>query len=237
MRPKIICHMVSSIDGRLLAERWTPLAKGGDRHIVSRIHQSTAAEFKADGYLMGRASMGDFSSATVGEPSHGGLGPRPAHVAPSRTPFLAVVFDPGGKLRYDLNTAGKDHIVTVLGEAVSDNYLAELRRSGISYVFAGPDGRDLSMALSALGEHFGMKTLLLEGGGILNGAFLRAGLIDEVSLLIYPGIDGLAGIPSIFEYAGLDGEQPADGLVLRHFSTETLEAGFIWLRYSVQQAW
>lgn len=236
MRPKIICHMVSSIDGRLLAERWTPVAESKESRIISRLYESTAAAFNADGFLMGRNSMGDFSSATVGEPSRGGKGPRPAYVAPSRTPFLAVVFDPGGKLRYDLNTAGKDHIVTVLGEAVSDDYLAELRRAGISYVLAGPDGRDLSMALSALGEHFGMKTILLEGGGILNGAFLRAGLIDEVSLLIYPGIDGLAGIPSIFEYAGINGEQPADGLVLRHLSTETLEAGFIWLRYSVQQA-
>ncbi|WP_122523181.1 dihydrofolate reductase family protein [Pannonibacter phragmitetus] len=235
MRPKIICHMVSSIDGRLLPDRWTPLAESSDPHIVSRLYETTAAGFNADGFLMGRVSMGDFSSATVGEPSKGGHGPRAAHIAPSRTPFLAVVFDPNGKLRYDLNTAGKDHIVAVLGQTVSDDYLAQLRKAGVSYVFGGADGRDLDTALAELAEHFGMKTILLGGGGLLNGAFLNAGLIDEVSVLVYPGIDGLAGIPSIFEYSGGHGDQPAAGIVLRLLSTEMLDAGFVWLRYAAER--
>ena len=47
------------------------------------------------------------------------------------------------------------------------------------------------------------------GGGIINGSFLKAGLIDELSLLIYPGIDGRAGIPAVFEYFSEHGERPA----------------------------
>ncbi|ELT51220.1 dihydrofolate reductase family protein [Brucella intermedia] len=235
MRPKVICHMASSIDGRLIPERWTPLANSDDTRIIDRLHERTAAKFSADGYLMGRASMGDFSSATVGEPSHGGQGPRSAHVARSRTAFLAVVFDPNGKLRYDLNTAGGNHIVSVLAESVCDDYLAHLRDAGVSYVFAGTNGRNLDVALAELSKNFGMETILLEGGGILNGAFLKAGLIDEISLLIYPGIDGLAGVPSIFEYSGSDGELPAAEMVLRHLATVTLEAGFVWLHYAVDR--
>ena len=34
-------------------------------------------------------------------------------------------------------------------------------------------------AINLLTEHFGIRTLLLEGGGHINGAFLEAGLVDE----------------------------------------------------------
>lgn len=89
-----------------------------------------------------------------------------------------------------------------------------------------PDGSDLPLALQILGKTFGLKTLLLEGGGRINGAFLKAGLIDEISLLVYPGIDGLAGVPTIFEYTGSVDEQPAAGQSLRHLSTETLKGRY-----------
>ena len=45
---------------------------------------------------------------------------------------------------------------------------------------------------------------LLEGGGHLNGSLLKAGLVDELSLLHYPVIDGAASSPTIFE----QGQQP-----------------------------
>ena len=90
--------------------------------------------------------------------------------------------------------------------------------------------------MATLGETFGVRTLLLEGGGIINGAFLKAGLIDEVSLLVSPALDGLAGVPTIFEYHGELDERPAAGKALRHCHTETLEGGTVWLRYSVEDA-
>ncbi|MBV8174904.1 MAG: dihydrofolate reductase family protein [Verrucomicrobia bacterium] len=86
-----------------------------------------------------------------------------------------------------------------------------------------------------LGKTFGLKTLLLEGGGRINGAFLKEGLIDEISLLVYPGIDGLAGVPSIFEFIGRLDQQPAAGQSLRHIGTETLKGGTVWLRYRVEK--
>ncbi len=77
---------------------------------------------------------------------------------------------------------------------------------------------------------------LLEGGGKINGSFLKAGLIDEISVLIYPGVDGLAGVPSIFEYVGKPDEKPAEGQSLRHIGTETLDGGMVWLRYAVEKS-
>jgi riboflavin biosynthesis pyrimidine reductase len=44
---------------------------------------------------------------------------------------------------------------------------ALLREKGISYVVAGESSVDLSEAVNQLGEHFGIRTLLLEGGATL----------------------------------------------------------------------
>jgi len=42
-----------------------------------------------------------------------------------------------------------------------------------------------------------IKRLLLEGG-VANGAFLRGGLIDEISFEICPAVDGAKGAPRVF---------------------------------------
>lgn len=84
--------------------------------------------------------------------------------------------------------------------------------------------------MRTLGEVFGIKSLSLQGGGIIDGAFLQAGLIDELSLVVYPGIDGSASSPSIFEYIGKD-TLPARGQSLELLSAETLHDGVVWLRY------
>jgi riboflavin biosynthesis pyrimidine reductase len=235
MRPTIICHMVSSVDGRLIADRWTPPVHGTADGLVLRVYDDVAARLRAQGWIVGRKTMADL----VAGPFREGLAPASSVQRVSRETFvgdqgaqgLAIVIDPTGKLQYSQAQIGSDHIVTVLGEHVPDAYLAALRDAGISYVFAGADGRDLTHALQSLREHFKVETLLLEGGGIINGAFLAQGLIDELSLLIYPGIDGLADAPSIFEYHGSSAERPARGRTLRHLGAQTLEAGMVWLRY------
>ena len=87
------------------------------------------------------------------------------------------------------------HVIEVLCEEVKDEYLAWLRSSGISYIFAGRNEMDLSLALSKLGSLFNIRTLLLEGGSVLNGAFAWEGLIDELSLVTAPVIADLDDLP------------------------------------------
>jgi 5-amino-6-(5-phosphoribosylamino)uracil reductase len=231
MRPKIICHMVSSVDGRLLAGRWTPPASGIAADLVRRVYEETGAQLGGDGWLVGRKTMAEMVDTTPRPLPPAAVLPRCTHLGERHGRSVAIAIDPHGKVYHERDEVGGDHLVAVLGERVSDGYLAELQRVGVSYLFAGADGTDLSTAMAVLGDAFGIETILLEGGGGINGAFLKAGLIDELSLLIYPGIDGLAGIPSIFEYPGAEDERPAAGLALRHLASETLEGGMVWLRY------
>jgi riboflavin biosynthesis pyrimidine reductase len=75
----------------------------------------------------------------------------------------------------------RQEFLEVLTEHVSTEYLAFLQAQQVSYLFAGAQTIDLPTALAKLTEALQVKTLLLEGGGKLNGAMLQAGLIDEIS--------------------------------------------------------
>ncbi|WP_245444285.1 hypothetical protein [Microvirga sp. KLBC 81] len=129
MRPRIICHMISSIDGRLLVERWTPPASGTDPTIVHETYDRLAARFMADGWVVGRKSMEGYEGDAKGRARIPGTIPddlRAPHVADRRGRDVAVAVDPHGRLHYGRDDAGGDHIVAVLGEQVADEYLAEL---------------------------------------------------------------------------------------------------------------
>ena len=162
--------------------------------------------------------------------------PREAHIAERGDLKLAVAIDPSGHVHYGKDNVGGDHVVAVLGTQVSDAYLAELREDGVSYVFAGANGDDLAAAMESLASRFGVKKLLLEGGGRINGAFLKHRLIDEFSTLIYPAVDGVAGTQSIVDYGGPEGDRPGAGQSLRLTSCETLDGGMVWLRHAVERA-
>jgi riboflavin biosynthesis pyrimidine reductase len=234
MRPKIICHMVTSIDGRLHPSRFTAPASGIDAAVLRRHYDGVADGFKAEGWMVGRTTMQEIAKGAARPVAATRSFSRDTYRADRRNRNLAVAIDPHGKVHYGKDNALGDHVVAILGENVPDAYLAELREDGASYLFAGPDGRDMPKAMQTLHETFGVKTLLLEGGAATNGSFLKQGLIDEISVLIHPAIDGLAGVQTIFEYAGAADERPGDGQSLRHFATETLEGGMVWLRYAVE---
>ena len=124
-----------------------------------------------------------------------------------------------------------DPIVADLSKKVSDTHLAGLRNEGVSYIFAGETELDLGLVLETLNRELGVKRLLLEGGGGANGAFLRAGLIDEISLVLCPAVDGGKGAPSVFDSSEvLTGPTaPVDAMTLE--SSKVLDGGAVWLRY------
>jgi hypothetical protein len=67
MRPKIICHMTSSVDGRLLTDRWTKPAAGISKDMLFGYYDEIHQRFEADGWLVGRTTMEDFVEGTARE--------------------------------------------------------------------------------------------------------------------------------------------------------------------------
>jgi riboflavin biosynthesis pyrimidine reductase len=160
--------------------------------------------------------------------------PREPWFARRNATAYGIALDPWGKIAWGRSEIGGDPIVAVLTERVFDAHLAGLRQDSVSYIFAGERELDLGLALEVLNRELGLERLLLEGGGGSNGSFLRAGLIDEISLAICPAIDGAKGAPSIFDFGDHDAGVAAPIRSMTLMSSEVLEGGVVWLRYRLQ---
>jgi riboflavin biosynthesis pyrimidine reductase len=147
-----------------------------------------------------------------------------------------VVLNAQGKIGWARSDIGGDPLLVVLSEKVSDAHLAGLRGDRVSYIFAGGSELDLPLTLDILNRELGVKRLLLEGGGGANGAFLRAGLVDELHLIVCPAIDGAKGAPSVFDSPESDAEKHAPVAAMSLESSQILEGVAMLLRYLIQNA-
>lgn len=230
MKPYVICHMVSPLDGRLLVDGWAP-KDGPLRKPILDEYQRLHEAFDADAWLAGTTTMEDFAAD---KPSGAHASPatpeRPWHVADKEARKFAIGIDRHGRLHWDKPTADEGHVVVVLGKSVPDAHLAELVAAGVSYLVMPDDEIDIDAMLESLHEKLGIQTLLLEGGAKVNGAFLKAGAVDEISLLVCPAIDGTTGGAAIFE-TGDTGVGPQ--LTLELIGAQPLAGGTVHLRYRV----
>jgi riboflavin biosynthesis pyrimidine reductase len=216
MKPYVICHMVSSVDGRILGSRWRP---SGNRAagLFERLHVLLGG----DAWLVGRVTGQEFAKADA-YPDHTDQSyPREPWFARRDADAYGIVLDARGKIAWGRSDIDGDPIVAVLTDRVS-------------YIFAGERELDLRLALEILNRELGVKRLLVEGGGGANGAFLRAGLIDEISLAICPAVDGAKGAPSVFDSSDKAAGVAAPIRAMTLDSTEVLEGGAVWLRYRLQ---
>lgn len=231
-RPKIICHMMSSVDGRLLTDRWTEPFDGKDKTEFYGVYEDVSRQFKADAWMIGRTTaQQDFETFAFDFDKYAPAKEFKTHIGNRTSATSAIILDPKGKLGYKGDNLNGDNVIAVLGKSVSEEYLTHLRDNGISYLFGGKSGMNLQIALETLYTDFGLKTILLEGGGVTNGAFLKEGLIDELSVIIYPGIDGLSCMPAIIDYMGQIDNNPAKNQSLEFLKAEVLNDGMVWLHY------
>lgn len=196
-RPYIICHMLTSIDGKVTGDFLS-------NPICSRatdLYYQLNRAYKADGYACGRVTMQgsfcgeDYPDLSKYKPVHHDLDLKMDFIVDDLTGFYAVAFDPHGKLGWKSNRitdpdgdVGYDNaqIIEVLTEQVDERYLGYLEEMEIPYIFAGESEIDVELALFKLKNIIGIETLLLEGGSILDGAFAEVDVIDEISLVVCP---------------------------------------------------
>jgi riboflavin biosynthesis pyrimidine reductase len=230
MKPHVICHMIASLDGGLHPSRFTTSPEGSRSDwsgIYERIHQ----ELEGNAWIVGRVTMAEMSRADSHAPSRHGPVDRPLHIARRGAGSYAVALDPSGKVHFAGSDVGGDAAVVLLGRDVPDSHLAELAADGVSYILAETAVMDLAAMLEVLAREFGIRRLLLEGGAGTNGSFFAAGLVDELSLLVAPALDGRVGHQDFIEF----GESGLAGKVqLSLKSCEAIAHGLVHLRYEVR---
>ena len=231
-RPKIICHILQSMDGNIDGSFVSQPETMPALREFSRIRE----EYACDAVISGATTAAEIYASIITDnlPEVQETYPRSDWQA-AKADKYAVIVDGEGKIHWQSGMVerrgDKMHIITILQENVSDVYIAHLRQAGVSYVFAGKDSLDLPLAIRKLKEKLGIEKMLLSGGGIVDWAFLQAGLIDEISLVIPSVIDGGTGLASAFDDSAFAGNHRPKALAL--IDVQRLAGDCIWLRYQV----
>lgn len=97
----------------------------------------------------------------------------------------------------------------------------QLEQQGVMVLACGDGDRvDLPLAMQTLAE-YEIASILLEGGGKLNGAFLEQQLIDKIMMFFAPKIIGGHDAPGNMEWRGFG--NMADAIELTRLHVQTLE--------------
>jgi 2,5-diamino-6-(ribosylamino)-4(3H)-pyrimidinone 5'-phosphate reductase len=219
--PHVVIHNSVSADGGV-----------GGFDIDIGLHYEIAAMFGADVHLVGSETM-LAAGMDPDDAADGALGP-PVDAPDDRRPLLAVV-DSRGRVRTwaALRQAPhwRDRMVALCSRATPADYLDHLATWHVDHIVAGDQRVDLAGGLAELERVYDAKRVLIDSGGTLNGVLLRAGLVDEVSLLVHPQLVDGPGRVSMFRTA-----ETGDPVALRLVDAEPQRGGIVWLRYDVVEA-
>jgi len=152
-----------------------------------------------------------------------------------RTTNWAVLVDGRGRCRsgYKATENAGCHILHLVSHGAPAEYLAYLRREMIPYLIAGQHHVDLAEAMRKLWRKLDVKVARLCGGGTLNGAMLRADLIDEIHLIVWPMMIGGDATPTLADCPDLTASDRPARLTL--ISAEPQADGNLWLHYKVER--
>lgn len=180
-RPWVMVNMVASADGAIdVGGVSGDLGGAGDTAVFMALRAS------ADVILAGSRTV----TAERYRPPMGTNARRQARMRRGQAPLprLAVVSNQGSidlslPLFADAEPERKPYVLTT--EQVPPDRLAELQKVA-EVLIAGEDLVDMGRAIAMLGEVAEARTILVEGGAILNGLLIDADLIDEWCITIAP---------------------------------------------------
>jgi 2,5-diamino-6-(ribosylamino)-4(3H)-pyrimidinone 5'-phosphate reductase len=96
-------------------------------------------------------------------------------------------------------------------------------------IATGGDRVDLADALDTLAARHAAQTVRVDSGGALTGALLRAGLVDELSLLVHPCLAGAAGDRR------WHGAEAVPAMALERINADPVADGLVWMRFATDR--
>ncbi|WP_090976812.1 bifunctional diaminohydroxyphosphoribosylaminopyrimidine deaminase/5-amino-6-(5-phosphoribosylamino)uracil reductase RibD [Paenibacillus sp. CF384] len=121
-------------------------------------------------------------------------------------------------------------VIVLTTEGADSAKEAALAEVGAQVIRCGSGSRvDLKLAMHKLGE-LEIGSILLEGGGKLNGAMLEQGLIDKLLLFIAPKLIGGSAAPGVFQFEGFDKMSEAislEEMAMERVGDDVLLSGYL----------
>ncbi|MDR2986837.1 MAG: RibD family protein [Nocardiopsaceae bacterium] len=150
---------------------------------------------------------------------------------PYRSPKWFAVVDARGRIAWTHKGDEETSLLVIGSDKTPLPYLARLRQEQIPYLLAGEHKVDLPYALAKIRTRLDAECLVSEAGGGLNGALVRAGLVDELHIITVPALVGGFGTPSVIDGPPLEpGSLPEQ---LRTIDIQVGSHGTIWAHYEV----
>lgn len=247
-RPRVITLSIASVDGRMAVSRASPLLYGDPRwnalpdaqDVVLQVFREVAPMANLEGsgsFVPDDVPPGQVPTAGRCVPTQDFL--PPANVAQAEGRGWFAVVDGRGRVGWSIKVGPSEPylgwpLLVLVCEATPPDYLAFLRAEGIAYLVAGKERVDLAAALAKMREVLGVERVLSTAGGRLSGALLRAGLVDEVNVVVLPALIGTHDAPTLFEATRLGKDERP--LCLRLLSATTYADEIVWLRYEAKSA-
>jgi riboflavin biosynthesis pyrimidine reductase len=214
--------MMSLLDGRIDCDVTEQIESGEEYYNVLN-------QLDCSSTLMGRVTMQmHYASAEPYKAQNNQpIGEECFNIA-IQTKGYIIAIDTTGRLKWPHNQFDGMPLLVITSEDCPKEYLDTLTKQYISWIAVGKGSIDLKRAMEILKAEFGVERLSVTGGGNINAAFLKEGLLDEVSIMWCPGIDGRDGMTAAFD--GLPQDFPPTKLKL--ISVEKL-GETIWARYKL----
>ncbi len=245
-RPKVIVHNLASMDGRITLSpntlllygdpRWQAVAGSQDPYEPIMRAYAPQALLEGSGSLVLEGTPSEPLPPAKAGPEELYLDYLPDEIVrqPGRK-WLAVV-DGRGRVRWMYKEFPGElwagwYLLVLVSRRTSSKYLAYLRREQIPYLVGGEERVDLPAALEKLAEKLGVRTLVSTAGGRLNGALLRAGLVDEVDLHFFPALIGGRDTPGLFDAPALGPDEAPTAL--ERIDVQATPDGHVRLHYRV----
>lgn len=234
-RPYVICHILSSLDGKING----PFMAAEVTSLVGREYGRIRMEMNADAWLYGTTTVKEFLNFREPVLDQNACAPEGDFVAGDETKSYFVALDAKGELgwesgRFANKGRAEAHVIEILTEEAHPSYCAYLRAHGVSYILAGKTELDCEMAMEKLHRLFHIEKLLICGGGAADWTFLQTGMVDELSLVLSPVTDGSSGNASVFTRIP---ELSEGGIVEFDLkSVEQIGSGGLYLNYLAKNA-
>jgi len=224
MLPYVYIHNEMSLDGRM---DWMADDQG--------LYYETIARFQVDAMLSGSKTILD----AVWEPSAstGWSDFKPAAKNFADPRQLLVVVDSRGCIENWGVIRDQPYwrdVVVLCSQSTPQAYIDQLNAQRIDFIVAGEERVNLRAALTQLRDQYRVESIRVDSGGILNGALLRAGLVDEIVVIVNPCLTGGSSPRSLFVAEDLASRGGIIPLSLK--KSELLRDGYLLLEYLITKA-
>ena len=224
MLPHVILYSAVSLDGRIT---------GFNADV--ELYYDLASRWDIDAVLMGSNTVLTGFGAEpgeIGEENLESMVNREKDPEDSR-PFL-VIPDSKGQIRIWNELFKMPYlrdIIVLCSKSTPEEYINFLNERNIDYLIAGDKQVDLKDAMKRLNSEYGINSIRVDSGGILNGVLLNEGLVDEIHVLIHPELVGSINKGSIFISKDLNPLNDTIKLKLAHI--DKLKDDIIWIKYDI----